>query len=408
MAILANGGSFNTDEAFGELSIPLVSPSNNIPLINKLEVEAKGRYVDNTVNGGFTTYTFGGRYSPVRDLQLRGNYTRSLRAPAIVELFTTRTPLFSAFNDPCDSINAGSGANPAARTRNCAAFFADYGINGATFSSVARSATQPALTGGDPNLDNEVAKSYTFGAVFQPTFIPRFRAAVDWNRIKITGNIANLSAADIAAGCYDNNNFDITNVDDANQFCSRFDRVRGGPNNGQLVSDAANPGLRLGFTNGAFILFKGLTAEADYNFPVNVFGSTTTIDIGGSFFYLDTLDVNNTGVVNDPNAGEIGNPKYSGQLNLGLSTGDFGLDVQGNYTGRAKFNLLNTVETQDILKIKDYWTFNLSASYKFKPETFIRFNVSNLFDRQPPFPVNGAGTYDTLLRRFTVSFDYRF
>jgi outer membrane receptor protein involved in Fe transport len=408
--ILANGGKFNTDEVFGELSLPLVSPKNNVPLIHSLELEAKGRYVDNTVNGGFTTYTFGGRYSPIADIQFRGNYTRSLRAPALVELFTTRTPLFSAFNDPCDSINAGSGANPAARTRNCAAFYADYGINGATFSSVARSATQPALTGGDPNLENEEAKSYTFGVVLKPSFLPRFRAAVDWNRIKIIGNIANLNANDIATGCYDNDNFDATNVDDANQFCSRFDRVRGGINNGQLVSDSANPGLRLGFTNGAFILFKGLTAEIDYNFPVTLFGSEATFDIGGSFFYLDTLDINNTGVVNNPNAGEIGDPKYSGQFNLGYTQGKLGVDFRANYTGRAKFNILNTVETQDILSVNDQWILGLSASYKFKEETIIRFNVSNLTDKQAPFPVSGAafGAYDTLGRRYTVSLDYRF
>lgn len=410
VAILANGGKFNTDEIFGELSIPLVSPDNDIPLVHSIDLEAKGRYVDNTVNGGFTSYTFGGRYSPVRDIQFRGNYTRSLRAPALVELFTTRTPLFSTFNDPCDSINAGAGANPAARTRNCAAFYADYGINGATFSSVARSATQPALTGGDPNLANEEAKSYTFGVVLKPTFIPRFRAAVDWNRIKIIGNIANLNANDIATGCYDNDNFDTTNVDDANQFCSRFDRVRGGLNNGQLVSDSANPGLRLGFTNGAFILFKGLTAEIDYNVPVTLFGSTATFDIGATFFYLDTLDFNNTGVVNNPNAGEIGDPKYSGQLNLGYTQGKFGLDLRANYIGRAKFNLLNTVETQDVLSVSDQVTFGASASYKFKEETFIRFNVSNIFDKAPPFPVSGVsfGAYDTLGRRFSIALDYRF
>lgn len=408
--ILANGGKFNTDEIFGELSIPLVSPKNDVPFIYSLDLEAKARYVDNTVNGGFTTYTFGGRFSPVRDIQFRGNYTRSLRAPALVELFTTRTPLFSTFNDPCDSINAGSGANPAARTRNCAAFYADYGINGATFSSVARSATQPALTGGDPNLNNEEAKSYTFGVVLQPTFIPRFRAAVDWNRIKIIGNIASLTAADIATGCYDNNNFDVNNVDDANQFCSRFDRVRGGPNNGQLVSDAANPGLRLGFANGAFILFKGLTAEIDYNFPIKLFGSEAKIDIGSSFFYLDSLDINNTGVVNNPNAGEIGDPKYSGQLNLGYTQGKLGLDFRANYTGRAKFNILNTVETQDILSVGDQWIFGASASYRFKEETIIRLNVSNLTDKAPPFPVSGAafGAYDTLGRRYSISLDYRF
>jgi outer membrane receptor protein involved in Fe transport len=408
VALLPNGGKFNTEEVFGELSIPLVAPSNNIPLVHSLELDARARYVDNTVNGGFTTYTAGARYSPVNGIQFRGNYTQSLRAPAIVELFTPVTPLFSFFNDPCDSINAGSGPNPAARARNCAAFYADYGINGATFSSVARSASQPAISGGDPNLDNEKAASYTFGVVLQPKILPRFRAAVDWNRVRITGNIASLAQADIASGCYDNDDFDISNVDDANQFCSRFDRVRGGANNGQLVSDASNPGLRLGFVNGAYIVFKGLTAEADYNFPINIGGKEITIDVGGSFFYLDTLTTNNTNVVDNPDAGEIGTPKYSGQFNFGVTQGNFGIDLSANYTGKAKFNLLNTVETQDILAVKEHWLFNLSTSYKLKENTFVRFSVSNLFDKQPPFPINGAGTYDTLLRRFAVSVDYRF
>lgn len=40
----------------------------------------------------------------------------------------------------------------------------------------------------------------------------------------------------------------------------------------------------------------------------------------------------------------------------------------------------------------------------------MRFTVSNLFDRDPPFPLttNGLGIYDYLGRRFAISFDHKF
>lgn len=406
-----NSGEFNTDEVFGEIAIPLVSPDNDVPLIRSLSIEGKARYVDNTVNGGFWAYTYGGRWQPFADLEFRGNYTRSLRAPSIVELFTPQSPAFNTFPDPCDSINIASGPNPQVRQRNCAAFFQSYGINGATFASQARVATIPIITGGDPALANEEGRSYTFGVVLRPTFIPRFRAAVDWNRIRVTGNIVNLTPTAIAEGCYDNPDFNLQDPDNGNQFCRLFTRVRGGVNNGQLVNDAANPGLRQRFVNGAFIEFKGLTAEFDYNFPLTAIGiPDATVDLGGTLFYLKELTSSANGVTVNPDAGEIGNPKYTGQLNLGYTQGNFGLDYQLNYQSSAQFNLQNTVETQDILKVGEYWLQNLTLSYQFRRESFVRFTVSNLADVEPPFPVGAAGfgVYDFLGRRFTVSMDLRF
>jgi outer membrane receptor protein involved in Fe transport len=410
--ILPNGGKYNTDEIFGEILLPLVSPSNNIPIIHRLELEGRARYVDNTVNGGFWTYTAGGRYQPVPDITFRGNYTRSLRAPALVELFTPITPVFNFFPDPCDSTQITSGPSPATRQQNCQAFFTAYGFTpaqAAAFQSTARVATIPQVTGGDPNLANEEARSYTFGVVLQPRFLPRFRAAIDWNRILITGNIASLTPADIASGCYDNPDFDTADVDNANSFCSRFTRIRGGPNNGQLVNDAAAPGVRSGYVNGAFIRFEGLTAEAGYNFPLDGLGiAGGRLDVNGSFFYLHTLEQSNNAVNVDPIAGEIGAPRYAGQINVGYSQGAVGLDLSANYTGKAEFNQLNTVETQDILEIDDQWLFNLGISVQFRRDSFFRIAVTNLFDTQPPFPINGQGTYDTLLRRYAVSVDLRF
>jgi outer membrane receptor protein involved in Fe transport len=408
-----NQGSFKTNEGYGEILIPLVSPDNNVPLIHSIDLEGKARYVDNTVNGGFWAYTYGGRIRPIQDIEFRGNYTRSLRAPSVVELFTPVSPAFNTFPDPCDSTLIASGVAPAIRQANCAAFFASYGINGSTFQSQARVATVPITSGGNTGLENEQGRSYTFGVVLRPSFIPRFRAAVDWNRIRITGNIASLTNANIAEGCYDNPDFDTSDVDNANAFCSLItrDRSTDPQRNGQLSIDPTRPGLRTNFVNGAYIDFRGLTAEVLYNFPLSGLGlGDGRVDLSGNFFYLNRLRSSNNGVTVTDNKGVLGNPKYQAQANVGFTFNPVGIDLQANYQSSQKFNNTNTVESFDILKVSDYWLFNLSTSLAVTDTSIFRFTVSNLFDRNPPFPLtaNGFGVYDYLGRRFTVSLQHKF
>ena len=410
-AIAGNQGSFHTNEVFGELLLPLVSRENSVPLIESLTLEGRGRYVKNSVNGGFWTYTAGGRYRPIRDIEFRGNFTRSLRAPSIVELFTPQTNSGSFFPDPCDIANIGGGSNPSVRQRNCAVFYSSYGVDPKTFSSLARTSAVPGRTGGNPNLQNEVADSYTFGVVLRPRFIPRFQAAVDWNRIKVKGNIASLTAANIAEGCYDNPSFDASNPDAGNSFCSQFTRVRSSDPvvNGQIASDPANPGIRTGFVNGDFIEFEGLTAQVDYLVPLGGLGIGGRLNFSGSFFYLDTLRSSNNGVTVDPQAGEIGTPKYSGQVNISYaSEGGFALSLQGNYTGKAKYDMLFNADSRDILELDSQWLFNLGLSQRVTDKATFRFSVTNLFDTAPPYPYDAVASYDLLGRRYTVSVNLKF
>lgn len=399
--ILGNKGQFTTNEVFGEVLVPLVSPENNIPLVNSLIAEGKIRYVDNTVNGGFTAWTAGGRWKPFNGIEFRGNFTRSLRAPAVTELFSPQSNIFTTVPDPCDSRNVNGGAKPATRAANCAAFYQAFNLPAGQFQSVANDATVPGISGGDPTLANEVSDSWTVGAVLRPTFLPGFRAAVDWNQIRIRGPIANLNATQIATGCFDNDDFNTSDVQNANSFCSRIRRQP----NGQVVNDPLNPGVRTGFVNGSQIDFKGLTAEAGYNFDIAGIGN---IDVNGTLFYLDTLDFNINGIVPDPQAGEVGDPRWSGQLNVGFTSGNFGWDVQANYTGKVAINVLDNVETRDRIIFDDHWLFNTTFTYRMRENTFFRFTVSNLFDKQPPFPIAGVGTYDTLLRRFAISLQTRY
>jgi outer membrane receptor protein involved in Fe transport len=396
-----NRGSFNTKEVFGELVIPITSPDNNIPLLHSLSAEGKIRYVYNTVNGGFTTWTAGGRWRPVRDIEFRGNYTRSLRAPALVELFTPQSQAFSTVPDPCDTRNVNSGARPEVRQRNCQAFYQFYGLDPDNFQSIAVSATVPIVTGGDPNLLNEQGNAWTVGVVLRPRFLPGFRAQVDWNDIKIIGPIANLNTAQIATGCFDNDNFDTSDVPNANQFCSR---IRRNPD-GQISADVQNPGVRTGFVNGQEIRFQGLTADVGYSFPVRGFGD---FDISGRLFYLEKLETNINGVVPAPSHGTINDPQWRATGILSFTRGNFLFDFEGRFTDKIKLGFFDNVETRDIIVFDQHWLFNTSLAYRFNEGTIMRFSVTNLFDAEPPFPLGGAGTYDTLGRRYALSLRYTF
>jgi len=402
-AIPAANGAFRTKEVFGELELPLISEENGIPLVHELAAEGRIRYVDNSINGGFTTFTVGGRYRPIRDITFRGNFTRSLRAPAIVELFTPNAVGVGSFPDPCDSALVTAGANPTIRARNCAAFYTKYGINGSTFVSQAKSVGQATLDGGNIGLQNEVANSYTFGTVLRPSFARGLSIAVDWNRIKIKGPIAQLSNADIASGCYDNPSFDLNNPDRGNAFCSLFRREA----SGQLVNDRSNPGIRRTFVNGGFIDFSGLTANVSYaGTPLDGLGlREASLTLDGSFYYLDKLCRSINAVTVDCAQGEIGNPRYSGQLNATLSKGPVSLFVGVNYQSGAKYDLTYTKETQDILKVGSLTTVDTAIAYALPDDWSIRLSVTNAFDTPPPFPLT---TGDLLGRRFALRFTKNF
>jgi len=81
----------------------------------------RGRRVNNSIAGNSTTWTKGLRWSPIQDVQFRGNRTHSIRAPAVTELFLPASTAFEFANDPCDKNYVGQGTAPATRAKNCAA-----------------------------------------------------------------------------------------------------------------------------------------------------------------------------------------------------------------------------------------------------------------------------------------------
>ncbi|MEK7415388.1 MAG: TonB-dependent receptor, partial [Planctomycetota bacterium] len=369
-------GKFKTDEVFGEVRIPIVDSDMNVPLVYSLEVQGAVRYVHNSIAGNATTWTAGGQYRPIQDITLRGNYTRSIRAPAITELFAPTGLIFDTADDPCDARFLDAGPDPARRRANCAA----DGLPPDFQSLIVDRTVQESLSG-NPNLENETAKSWTIGAVIRPSFVRGFAASVDWVNISLSKAILSLDDDQLLEACYDAANF-------PSEACSQIDRDP----DGQIDF------IRTGYVNAASYKYKGLIGQIDYQMPTPFLGSSSTVAWGVNYQYIDQLEQRvGTGDLTTLRS-SIGYSKHKATVNLTYHNEAFTWQWQALYYGPAKFDPDELPDTRDYPGVSSVTFFNTTVALDVNDRFGLRFIVDNVFDKAPPFPSPGGGGSITYFR----------
>ncbi|MCL1525685.1 TonB-dependent receptor [Xanthomonas nasturtii] len=389
-------GEYTTNEYFGEIFAPLVNPDANIPGLHRLDVTGKIRRVENTVNGWFSAYTYGLQYEPVAGVQLRGNKTRSFRAPSIAELYTSQQPAFYFIPEPCSAAQIGSGPRPDVRARNCQAFF-DYYSNVDPASFEEAPSSQLGSVSGNTRLQNEQAESWTAGIVLQPEWIKGLRIAADWYDIQITNSITTLTEADIASGCFDSDTFNVNDVPNANSFCSLITR---NPQTGVANS------IRTSYTNGPYTNFRGWTAEVNYRFDLaDMNWGSGVVDLGFYGYFPKTLEsAPAQDVPPDEAVGEINTSKRQFQWNARYMSTHWNLGLSANYTSGAVYDLNNTVETRDFAGIPSFTSYDANVGYALDSHTSLNLAALNVTDKLAAFPF----VYDGLGRRYMLTLNHRF
>ena len=76
----ATAGQYSLQEAYGELSIPLLK---DVPFAKQLEFSLSSRYSDYSNFGDTVNSAFGFKWRPIEDLMVRGNWAEGFRAPSI-------------------------------------------------------------------------------------------------------------------------------------------------------------------------------------------------------------------------------------------------------------------------------------------------------------------------------------
>ena len=374
-------GSFHTKEVFGELRAPIISPFNDVTGVYSLELHGAARYVDHSIAGGDWTYTLEGRYAPIKDIAIRGNYTHAIRAPAITEIFNPSQQFFGFATDPCDLEQLGNGPDPATRQANCALDVPPG------FQSQSGSASFHQVIAGNEDLKNERSNAWSVGVVLSPRFIRGLTISADYLDIKLKDAIASFSASQILNFCYDSPDFPN------NQFCDNFTRD----------TDPLDPQIdfvKTQFFNASELRYRGILGSLDYRTRTPFLGEKSTVGINVTYQYLRTLttqaDETSTPVEND---GSIGYPHHSAVVNLNYQNGPIGLFSSVVYTSSVDIDPQAAPNFREHPKYDAFTYVNGGISFDVnniagrgigKGMTF-RFVVDNIFDAKPKFPFPAAG-----------------
>ena len=379
------GGSFDVKEAFAELNIPLLKDT---PFFHELSFGAAGRYADYSTVGGNFTWNVNGVWAPIEDIRFRGSYARAIRAPNIAELFDPQQGATFRPNDPCSQSNIDrliAANDPAAqnRLRNCRADGIPVGFEDPL------SARFAGTSGGNPNLREETATTWTVGAVVQPRFVRGLSLSADYYSIRIDDAIQAVTSQDIVDTCYDLPTF-------PNDFCGLFTRNR---TPGSLTFLGLNF-LRQTQINFAQLDTRGIDFQANYNFDIgkNLFN----LRLAGNWTerldrFFDPVD---STLVN-PGLRELGAPEWSGFGSATWTRGIFTLTYGVQYieaTAAASVIQIERIDTEfgPAGFAKDYWIHNLSFALNATDKITFYGGINNLTDQEPylsssAYPVSGIG-----------------
>lgn len=369
--IPATGGAYHTHEGFGELDIPLVSPSMQVPGAYHLSLTANGRLTYNSITGPYWTYMVGASWWPMRDFGLSGNYAVSVRNPSVGELYSPRASTYESGVDPCSDVGVSSGPNPARRAANCA----KAGLT-QPFISNFNAYSLPGTAGGNVHLQNEHSKSYTGSLEFRPHLIRDFDLKTSFVDVRVANAITYLSASNLLDACYDSTNYP------SNIFCSTFSR----DSSGQISS------FDSGYYNISSYETQALQTTIDYVLPLKRLGfseESGTLNLQGNYVhYLKSQQsyLSSTYAL----AGSTASPKDNFTLNTTWQSGALTAQWQTMWYGPSQFMLQVPSIRYEHNKRPAFAQFNLSLGYAVTRNLSTSFVINNVTDALP----RDAGIYN--------------
>ncbi|PVX28191.1 TonB-dependent receptor [Sphingomonas pokkalii] len=378
--------AFEVKEAFGELSIPLLRET---PFFHDLTLSGAGRIANYKGRTGTVfAWDAGINWAPIPDLRFRGNYSRSVRAPNLSELYSSQSQNFApGFADPCSDRNIATGSTT--RAANCNAAGRPAGYDFVYVQSL------EILSGGNPGLREETSTSYTIGGIFEPRFLPGFSVSVDYYDINVENVISSVSAQTIVNQCYDQASLN-------NPFCGLFQRAgaNGGPR-GEVPFQILEGSLLQSTLNFARLKARGIDTNVNFRRTFN-WGTVNLMGI-----YTRTLQRDDFTNPADPNRinrllGELNDPKNEFRINSSVKVGKITLGYELRWIDKM---YLNTFEDFNSLQGRPPENADYAAVQFYPSVTYHnarvdldvndRFNlylgIDNIGNKQPPFGLTGVG-----------------
>ncbi|MES1201084.1 MAG: TonB-dependent receptor [Pseudomonadota bacterium] len=381
-------GHDTTKEVFGELGIPLL---RGMPLAEDVRLSLSGRYTDVASYGSDSTYKIGLNWQILPDWRIRATKGTSFRAPALYEQFLADQTSFIGQRslDPCLNWGAAFAAGNISQriADNCAA----DGIPDNHTGNI----TATVFTGGGTGLKAETSNAWTAGIVWSPGFAD-LNIAVDYFEIEVNGEVTQLGAANIVFGCYNSVNFPNE------PLCDLFHRGIG--TDPYLIDTVTDR-----YINIASQVNRGidLTAQYRHEFPFGDFTaqSQLTWQLQDEFNLIEDIGQDNNG--------RVGDPQYTGNLDLQLERGDWtffwGMDLIGPSSDKD-FAITNNAAQTRFYVIDTEATVYHSVSVQYKADQWeLTAGIRNISDETPPSLTSGAfsgGSSTQGTSAFTSNYDF--
>lgn len=266
-------------------------------------------------------WTVGGRWQVIPDVTFRGNITKSLRQPGLVELFLGGQPAFAAPTDPCGPANIDFGASAARRRANCRAdviargLATDTGGADAFLSSfVPITAALPGTFSGAPGLQPERGNSWTAGVIINPRWVKKLTISADYINLDLTGIIQPTNLAQALQFCYESPTYPNTAPQTGANTCGFFNRDA----NFQVA-----PGFASGYINLSAIQLRAWNISAQYG--IDLPKNWGNIRLTGTAYHLVNYTSSSIGDFSDriETAGTFARPQLETQLTFRYENGGF-------------------------------------------------------------------------------------
>lgn len=367
--VFATSGGFHVAEGYLEGQATLL---HNAFLAKDLTIDGQARVSGYNTFGMAKTWKGSVSWAPVSDIRFRGTLGTSFRQPNVNELYGGRSISYNTASDPCDMSRVGAyGAASAAVAANCAR----QGIDTKTFTQ-SGSAQVPTLGGGNTKLQPEEGRTYTFGTVITPHWVPGLSLSAEFWHYSISHMIASLPTTYILNNCY-------TGADTS--LCNQVNRLP----NGQISTVSAY------VQNIGALRTSGIDLDFDYRHHIT---SRDIVSVSSNFQYLVNYKQqfvpggafsNYTGALlyNDGS----GNPRVRDYTTLGWSHGALSVNYMVQFTGGMRWNDTSKWEPETSGRYKTPMMIqqDVSASYHMDRWTFSG-GMQNIMNKKPPFVTSGS------------------
>jgi len=395
---------YDDKEIYGELFVPVLKDQ---PGAKSLNVDIGVRYSKYSLFGNTTKSQFKVEYRPIEDLLIRGTYAQVFRVPTLADISSAPAISNPTYNDPCYGLTAAAVAATPNLGLVCQGVAQDgtYHFNGTSQIT--------AVLLSNSNLKPETGNVLTYGFVLQIPGVENWSVSVDSWRYKLNDLITPLDPNYVSDQCL---------ATGASSFCGLINRYSSGVNQGEVRAFLL-PTVNLGQLKtegtdfGTKYLLKG-TRVGDFQFSLDAtyISSYENTPLPGAAAQQIAGTYDN----------QFGNyARWRALGSVGWALGDFDGLLATRYIHHL---VIHDPATQSApvsgagfpdydLKIPSvmYWDLTLGYSIK-STRTKFQLGVQNIADKQPPiFYQNNVinantdvSTYDTLGRRFFLTFNQKF